>query len=69
MGINKHKIGIITPVYVESNRKIGTVRVFMHDGGGDIYFATSIHEEEEVMFKTLLAAHEYLIDVDEKEKW
>ena len=69
MKVNKPELGIITPVYGESNRRIGWVRVFMHDGGGDVYFATSIHEEKEVMFKTLIAAHEYLIDMDEKEEW
>lgn len=40
----------------------------MDDRAGDVYFALSVHSEQEIMFKTMIAAHEYLIDMDEKEE-
>lgn len=66
---NKQLTGLVTQVYGEANHKLGQIRVFMDDRAGDVYFALSVHSEQEVMFKTMIAAHEYLIDMDEKEKW
>lgn len=66
---NQQTTGIVTQVYGGANHKIGQIRVYMHDGGGDVYFALSVKREEEVMFKTEKAAYEYLLDMDEQEDW
>jgi hypothetical protein len=66
---NKQVTGIVTQVYGGANHKLGQIRVFMDDRAGDVYFALSVHKEEEVMFKTEKAAHEYLMDMDEADEW